>query len=242
MGEEFLSPEEKNDFVRRMFNRVSGRYDFLNHVLSAGIDLHWRNRAVRISGLEEGEMFLDVACGTGDLSIAASKRKPRKIVAVDFAEQMLNRFREKEKSLGIDGAIVKVQANAEVLPFAEGSFDVAAVAFGVRNFGDIKAGLGEIYRVLKKNGRVVILEFSKPRHFPVKQIYFFYFTKDLAVYRPENLRRPCRIFLPAGVRKTFSGRENFRERHARYTVLQCSIRSLEFRNCDGLFWSEISLR
>lgn len=201
MGEEFLSPEEKNDFVRRMFNRVSGRYDFLNHVLSAGIDLHWRNRAVRISGLEEGEMFLDVACGTGDLSIAASKRKPRKIVAVDFAEQMLNRFREKEKSLGIDGAIVKVQANAEVLPFAEGSFDVAAVAFGVRNFGDLKAGLGEIYRVLKKNGRVVILEFSKPRHFPVKQIYFFYFTKILPfIGRKISGDRAAYSYLPASVR------------------------------------------
>lgn len=183
MGEEFISPEEKNDYVRQMFNRVSGRYDFLNHFLSAGIDLQWRNRAIEISRLDAGETFLDVACGTGDLSIAASRRKPRRIVAVDFAEAMLNKFRQKEISLGINSVVDAVQANAEVLPFADGSFDVAAAAFGVRNFGDLEAGLGELHRVLKKNGRIVILEFSRPRRFPVKQIYFFYFRKNLSVRR-----------------------------------------------------------
>lgn len=168
---------DKNAYVRKMFNNISGRYDFLNHFLSLNIDRYWRRRAVEVSKLSAGESFLDVACGTGDLSIEASKIKPAKIIAVDFAENMLDGFRAKKNKFKLDGKVEMVQANAERLPFSENTFDAAAAAFGVRNFGDIKFGLGEIYRVLKKNGRIAVLEFSKPRHFPVKQIYFFYFER-----------------------------------------------------------------
>lgn len=158
-----------------MFNNVSGRYDFLNHFLSGGIDRSWRRRAIKISLLHAGELFLDVACGTGDLSIEAMKRNPARVVAIDFAEKMLRIFGAKKKTLNIDGKIDAVQSNAERLPFADNTFDVVSVAFGARNFGDLKGGLDEIRRVTKKDGRIVVLEFSRPRIFLFKQIYSFYF-------------------------------------------------------------------
>jgi len=164
-----------------MFNDVSRRYDFLNHFLSGGVDRFWRRRAIEISRLHAGEVFLDVACGTGDLSIEAARRGPSRIVGVDFAEKMLRIFVEKKKRLGIDINIDAIQANAERLPFADETFDVAAVAFGVRNFGDLKAGLSELHRVIREEGRVVVLEFSKPRLPVVRQAYFFYFRRFLPV-------------------------------------------------------------
>ncbi len=162
-----------------MFNDVSRRYDFLNHFLSAGTDRRWRKKAIGISQLHSGESFLDVACGTGDLSIEAAKKKPSRIVGVDFAEKMLRMFIEKKKRLNVNGIADPVQANAELLPFAAETFDVAGVAFGVRNFGDLETGLNELHRVIKKDGRVVILEFSRPRAFAIKQVYFFYFKNIL---------------------------------------------------------------
>jgi len=176
---ETLDQETKNAYIRRMFNGISRRYDFLNHFLSAGIDRHWRKQAIEISNLSSGEMFLDVACGTGDLSIEAAKAKPAKIIAVDFAEKMLQGFGEKKRKSNLNGKVEMVQANAEKLPFSDNAFDAASVAFGVRNFGDLKSGLAEMHRVLKRNGRIVVLEFSNPKHFPFKQIYSFYFKKIL---------------------------------------------------------------
>ncbi len=177
--EERRDASAKNQYVRRMFNNISRRYDFLNHFLSAGIDRVWRKKAIKLSGLAAGNTFLDVACGTGDLSVEAAKSNPKKIVGVDFAENMLSGFRAKKESLGLDGKVEIIQASAEELPFAEGAFDVAAVAFGARNFGDLKKGLAEMHRVLKSGGRVVVLEFSKPKVFPIRELYFMYFRHIL---------------------------------------------------------------
>ena len=177
--EERRDAAAKSVYVRRMFNDISRRYDFLNHFLSAGIDRLWRRKAVRLSGLAAGDIFLDVACGTGDLSVEAAKSNPKKIVGVDFAENMLSGFRVKKESLGLDGSLEIIQASAEELPFPEESFDVTAVAFGARNFGNLKKGLAEMHRVLKRGGRIVVLEFSRPRVFPVKQFYFLYFRHIL---------------------------------------------------------------
>jgi demethylmenaquinone methyltransferase/2-methoxy-6-polyprenyl-1,4-benzoquinol methylase len=177
--EERRDASAKNQYVRRMFNNISRRYDFLNHFLSAGIDRIWRKKAIKLSGLAAGNTFLDVACGTGDLSVEAAKSNPKKIVGVDFAENMLSGFRAKKESLGLDGKVEIIQASAEELPFAEGAFDVAAVAFGARNFGDLKKGLAEMHRVLKSGGRVVVLEFSKPKVFPIRELYFMYFRHIL---------------------------------------------------------------
>ncbi|MGC8594386.1 MAG: bifunctional demethylmenaquinone methyltransferase/2-methoxy-6-polyprenyl-1,4-benzoquinol methylase UbiE [Candidatus Kryptoniota bacterium] len=186
----FTSSREKKRYVREMFNGIFDKYDFLNHLLSAGVDKRWRRKAIVISGLKQGEFFLDVACGTGDLSIEASKRKPGKIVAVDFAEKMLAAFIEKKQKSNFDGMIEIVQADAEKLPFNGRTFDVVSVAFGVRNFGDMQAGLKEMHRVLKENGRVVVLEFSKPKIVIFRSLYFFYFRRILPLIG--------RIFSPYG--------------------------------------------
>lgn len=172
---------DKNRYVRRMFNDISHRYDFLNHFLSAGVDRSWRKKAIKLSGLAEGNSFLDVACGTGDLSVEAAGKNPRRIVGIDFAENMLRGFSRKKERLGLDGRVEIIQASAEELPFADETFEVTAVAFGVRNFGDLRKGLSEMRRVMKTGGRIVVLEFSKPKRFPVKQLYFFYFRRILPV-------------------------------------------------------------
>jgi len=178
-ADSFGSAEEKSRYVRRMFNGISRRYDFLNHFLSAGIDRRWRRRAIRASRLTAGESILDVACGTGDVSLEAAKARPDKIVAVDFAEGMLRGFDQKRKKLGLNGGVEIIQADAERLPFPDSTFDVTAVAFGVRNFGNLERGVVEMRRVLKPEGRLVVLEFSKPHRFPFRQIYFFYFKRVL---------------------------------------------------------------
>ncbi len=191
---------EKNRYVRQMFNGISRRYDFLNHFLSAGIDRRWRKRAIAISHLAEGNSFLDIACGTGDLSVEASRAKPARIVGVDFAENMLRGFAVKKKRLGLDGKVEMVQASAEELPFSDGTFDVTAVAFGARNFGDLRKGLMEMKRVLKTGGKIVVLEFSKPKRFPVKQIYFFYFRRVLPLLgRMISGDRGAYTYLPDSV-------------------------------------------
>lgn len=172
---------DKNRYVRRMFNDISRHYDFLNHLLSAGVDRSWRRKAIKLSGLAEGNSFLDVACGTGDLSLEAAGKNPRRIVGIDFAENMLQGFSRKKGRLGLDGKVEVVQASAEELPFGDETFEVTAVAFGARNFGDLRMGLSEMYRVMKTGGRIVVLEFSKPERFPVKQLYFFYFKRILPV-------------------------------------------------------------
>lgn len=177
--EEVDPVREKDLYVRGMFNNISRKYDFLNHFLSAGTDRYWRKKAIRLSGLTAGDLFLDVACGTGDLSIEATRRHPSKIIAVDFAENMLQHFQSKRSSSLRNDGLQIVQANAEVLPFPDAVFDVVGAAFGVRNFGDLKKGLSEMRRVLKSGGRIVVLEFSKPRRFPIKQVYFFYFKRIL---------------------------------------------------------------
>ena len=183
-----------------MFNNVSRRYDFLNHLLSAGIDRRWRKRAIEISRLLPGESFLDVACGTGDLASEAAKKKPSEVVALDFADKMLLRLVEKKKRFAIGDRIDPVEASAERLPFDDETFDVAGVAFGVRNFGNLVAGLSEIRRAVKDGGRVVILEFSKPHRFPVKQMYLFYFKRILPLIgRMVSGDRAAYSYLPDSV-------------------------------------------
>ena len=203
--------EEKSTYVRRMFNGISRHYDFLNHFLSAGVDRHWRKRAIRISHLGTDELFLDVACGTGDLSIEALKVDRIKVVAVDFAENMLQGFTVKKTKMSLDGKVELVQADAEKLPFPDETFDVTAVAFGARNFGDLRAGLTEMHRVIKRNGRIVVLEFSKPRHFLLRQIYFFYFNKVLpAIGRLISGDPTAYSYLPSSV-LTFPDGDEFME-------------------------------
>jgi len=173
--------EGKKENVRNMFNNIAGKYDFLNHFLSMNIDHLWRRKVVKILSKHKHDSILDVATGTADLAIAAIKLHPTSITGIDISDEMLKIGREKLINKKMD-AIIKLQtADSENLPFDNDSFDACMVAFGVRNFEDLNKGLSEMYRVIKPNGVVVILEFSKPKSFPVKQIYGFYFKNILPI-------------------------------------------------------------
>lgn len=173
------SDRQKKEQVEQMFDSIAPKYDFLNHFLSLGIDKLWRRRAIRILADYKPETILDVATGTGDFAIAASKLNPQQIIGYDLSEQMLCVGIEKVKRLGLDSVIKFQKGDSESMPFNDCSFDAITVAFGVRNFENLGKGLSEFYRVLNDDGVVVILEFSKPKYFPMKQFYLFYFFKIL---------------------------------------------------------------
>ncbi|MGM0406452.1 MAG: bifunctional demethylmenaquinone methyltransferase/2-methoxy-6-polyprenyl-1,4-benzoquinol methylase UbiE [Bacteroidota bacterium] len=172
----------KKEQVALMFNNIARRYDFLNHFLSLGIDKLWRKKAINcLRDIEVNSKILDIASGTGDLAIQALKLKPEKIIGIDISSEMLKIGHEKIKQKKLDKIITLQKGDAENLEFADQYFDGITVAFGVRNFENLQKGLTEMYRVLKPGGQVVILEFSKPGSFPVKQFYQFYFHFILPV-------------------------------------------------------------
>lgn len=164
----------KKEEVAEMFDNISKRYDFLNHFLSMGIDKGWRKKAIRLLAPKNPKVILDVATGTGDFAIAALKLKPTKVVGLDLSNGMLEVGREKMKKKKVDDIIDMVQGDSENLPFDDQYFDAITVGFGVRNFENLEKGLGEMLRVLKTNGTAAILEFSKPKRFPIKQSFGFY--------------------------------------------------------------------
>jgi demethylmenaquinone methyltransferase/2-methoxy-6-polyprenyl-1,4-benzoquinol methylase len=161
--------------VAKMFDAISGNYDFLNHFLSLGIDIRWRKKAIALLVNARPKFILDVATGTGDFAIEALRLSPEKVIGVDISEGMLEIGKKKMKANGHESVIELMTADSENLPFQENKFDAVIVAFGVRNFENLEKGLAEMLRVMKPNGRVVVLEFSKPRVFPMKQLYSFYF-------------------------------------------------------------------
>lgn len=165
----------KKQQVAEMFNKISKRYDFLNHFLSLGIDIYWRRRAIGLLRKDNPKLILDIATGTGDFAIEALKLNPERIVGVDISEGMLEVGRKKMQKKGYDQVIELKLGDSEKLLFEDNKFDSVIVAFGVRNFAELKVGLKDMYRVLKPGGKTVILEFSRPRVFPFKQIYDFYF-------------------------------------------------------------------
>lgn len=165
----------KKEQVADMFNNIAGKYDFLNHFLSLGIDKAWRKKAIAEIAKVHPKAILDVATGTGDLAIAASKLNPDKIIGIDIAAQMLDVGKKKLKEKGLTELITMQVGDSEALPFADNSFDAITCAYGVRNFEHLEAGLKEMCRVLRPGGKLAILEFSHPKQFPVKQGYQFYF-------------------------------------------------------------------
>lgn len=162
-----------------MFNSIAPRYDFLNHFLSAGIDYSWRKTAIKILGKSNPKIILDVATGTGDLAIEAMKLNPKKIIGVDIAEDMVKIGQKKIKNKKLDKIIDLQVGDSEDLHFEDNYFDAAMVAFGVRNFENLEKGLSEMNRVLKPGAMILVLEFSKPKKAPVKQVYNFYFKNIL---------------------------------------------------------------
>lgn len=169
----------QQQYVRSLFDSIAYRYDLLNHLLSGGIDFYWRRKAVEHLQDIHPQRVLDVATGTADFAIAALRLRPEEIIGVDIAEKMLEIGREKLKRRGLDTIIQLRSGEAEHLTFETGSFDATIVAFGARNFENLDKGLSEMHRVLRRGGRILVLEFSKPRHFPLRQLYFFYFRNVL---------------------------------------------------------------
>lgn len=190
----------KKEQVAEMFNNISHKYDFLNHFLSMGIDKLWRKKAIKLIAVNKPKTILDIATGTGDFALEALKLNPEKVTGIDISDGMLEKGREKMQKKGVSNIITLQNADSENLPFEENSFDAITVGFGVRNFEDLEKGLGEMLRVLKPGGIAAVLEFSKPKRFPVKQSYNFYskyvlpkvgrtISKDSAAYTylPESI-------------------------------------------------------
>jgi len=165
----------KKDQVAKMFNNIAPRYDFLNHTLSMGIDIIWRKKAVKILKKSKPNKVLDIACGTGDFTIANIDSGAEQVIGLDISEGMVNVGIEKIKRKGLSEKITLQVGDSEKINFDDGTFDGITVGFGVRNFENLEKGLSEMHRVLSPNGKLIILEFSKPTKFPVKQLYFFYF-------------------------------------------------------------------
>ena len=164
----------KKEQVANMFNSISPQYDFLNHLLSGGIDIIWRKKAIKLLQNKGIKTMLDIATGTGDFAIEALKINPEKIVGVDISEGMLSVGIEKIKKMGLEKIIQLQKGDSEKLPFSDNSFDAVIVSFGVRNFENLQKGLSDMFRVTKPGGYCLILEFSNPRSFPMKQLYTFY--------------------------------------------------------------------
>jgi demethylmenaquinone methyltransferase / 2-methoxy-6-polyprenyl-1,4-benzoquinol methylase len=169
----------KKEQVAKMFDNISHRYDFLNHFLSLGIDKLWRKKAISYLKDLKPVQILDVATGTGDFAIQALSLNPAKVSGIDISEGMLEVGRKKIRARKLDHLIELRKGDSENIPFEQNKFDAVTVAFGVRNFENLEKGLGEIFRVLKPGGRLVVLEFSRPRAFPMKQLFSFYFKQIL---------------------------------------------------------------
>lgn len=161
-------------FVGSLFDSIAHRYDFLNHALSSGVDIIWRRRAIQLLKPVQPKQILDVATGTADLAIEAVRLNPEQIIGIDISAKMLEIGRRKIQNRKLEHIIKLESGEAEHLRFESGSFDVVMAAFGVRNFADLKLGLKEFYRVLRTGGCAMILEFSKPKRFPIKQMFHFY--------------------------------------------------------------------
>ena len=166
--------ETKKKQVTKMFDNIAGSYDFLNHTLSLGMDNIWRKIAIKELS-NKPSTILDIATGTADFAISASKYTNATITGIDISQEMLDVGVEKITKKGLTNRIQLQLADSEKLPFQDNSYDAITAGFGVRNFEDLNKGLSEMYRTLKSGGKVAILEPSEPTNFPLKQFYNLYF-------------------------------------------------------------------
>ncbi|MBN1925316.1 MAG: bifunctional demethylmenaquinone methyltransferase/2-methoxy-6-polyprenyl-1,4-benzoquinol methylase UbiE [Prolixibacteraceae bacterium] len=191
-----------------MFNSIARSYDFLNHFLSFGIDIVWRKRLIKELKKYSPEYVIDIATGTGDLAIMAAKGSNMKITGIDLSEKMIDEGKKKIAKLGFENKIMLITDDAEDLKFDDNTYDAAMVAFGIRNFENLGKGLKEISRVLKKGSPLLILEFSKPSVFPVKQLYRFYSYKILPfIGRLISKNTRAYSYLPESIDGFISGNE-----------------------------------
>ena len=164
---------------RDMFNAIARRYDLLNHLLSGGVDVYWRRRALLAAQDKRPQRILDLATGTGDFALAADRLGPQQVVGIDMAIEMLRLGAAKVAAKGPSARVELLVGDAEQLPFQDNTFDMVTGAFGVRNFGHIPSGLAEAHRVLKPGGQLLVLDFCEPTAPLFRQLYLFYFHKVL---------------------------------------------------------------
>ncbi len=209
----------KKEQVAEMFDNISKRYDFLNHLLSLGIDKGWRKKVVNLVKVQHPSQVLDVATGTADLAIALGKAMPNAVIkGADISPGMLGIGKEKVAKSPYNN-IELILGDGEHLPFEDKTFDAVTVAFGVRNFENLAQGLSDIYRVLKPGGQIVVLEFSQPEKAPFKQLYNFYFKNILpGVGKLVSKDARAYTYLPESV-QAFPYGENFLNKlaHAGFT-------------------------
>ena len=231
----YNTDQTKKEEVREMFDNIAPKYDLLNHTLSMSIDRVWRRRVVGEVRRAKPGRILDVATGTGDLAIAMARRiRDVQVLGVDLSEQMLAVARRKIEARGLDGRIVLDRGDAERLAVADASVDVATVAFGVRNFGDLGAGLRELARTIKPGGKVVILEFSRPRNRVFRALYEFYSYKILPrIGGLVSRDKRAYEYLPASVGE-FPAPEEFMAMMARAGFRNCRARP-EFRYRTNIY-------
>lgn len=194
-------PSGKKSQVAQMFDSIAGKYDFLNHFLSAGTDIYWRRKAVGELKQLRPARILDIATGTGDFAFETLRLGSEvKVTGVDISEGMLDVGRRKVRERGLGHRVELQLGDSENLPFDNNTFDAVTASFGVRNFENLQQGLTEMHRVLKPGGKMVILEFSKPRTFPFKQAYNFYFRHILPVFgKLISKDRAAYSYLPESV-------------------------------------------
>lgn len=232
--------KSKKEEVAEMFNNISHRYDFLNHFLSVGIDKIWRKKAVKMLRELQPKRILDLATGTGDFALESLKLQPDLIVGVDISEGMLQVGREKMKKRKVDHIISMQLGDSEALPFEDNYFDAFTVGFGVRNYEHLEKGLAEMLRVLRPGGKGIILEFSKPKKFPVKQYYSFHSKYIIPFFGKRISKDEKSIRLSAGISGSLPGRKRVRRNHAIRRLYECSIQNSRWRNRDNLLRNKIT--
>lgn len=219
----------KKEQVEEMFDNIASNYDLLNHVLTLGIDTIWRKKAIKTIVDKSPKHVLDVATGTGDFAIEVYKQlKPEKITGLDLSHEMLELGRKKMVKKKLDQVITMVKGDSEDLQFEPDHFDAATVAFGVRNFEHLAKGLQEIHRVLQPGGQLVVLEFTKPRLFPFKQLFNLYFKHILPVIgRLQSKDSSAYNYLYESV-----------QAFPDYDAFQAELEKVGFKNCS---WKSLSL-
>jgi demethylmenaquinone methyltransferase/2-methoxy-6-polyprenyl-1,4-benzoquinol methylase len=222
----------KKEQVARMFDNISARYDLLNRILSGGIDVLWRKRAIRLLKPEKPKKILDIATGTADFALEAMNLHPEKLIGVDISEGMLAIGREKIKRRGLEGRIELRTGDSERLAFADNTFDAVIVSFGVRNFENLEKGLFDMLRVIRPGGSCVIVEFSQPKSFPYKQLYHFYSHNILPIIgRTVSKDTSAYTYLPKSV-AAFPEGETFLNILKEIGYVQCRCIPLTFGICS----------
>ena len=223
----YNSEKSKKEEVAEMFNNISANYDFLNHFLSLGIDRIWRKKAIKQLKNLQVKKVIDIATGTGDFALASLKLKPDEVIGVDISSGMLAMGSKKMKKKGVDNTIKLILGDSENLPFEDEYFDALTVGFGVRNFENLEKGLSEMLRVIRPGGKAVILEFSKPKKFPVKQVFSLY-SKYFIPFFGKRISKDTKAYtyLPESVAAFPEGKE-----------FEDILKKLNYRNVESIILS-----